>query len=113
MRPLVRDARPAMARNKVDLPQPDSPTRPKTSLVMTLKLTLRTASRRLLPLPKATVASDTSITRRGPDDNRSDRRTRKDRERAAAVPTAHGRSAAGRPEVLACKDAGRNSIRMP
>src|SRR5215470_1489458 len=51
-----------MARSSVDLPQPDSPTRPKVSPDSTENETARTASRRWLPLPNETTTSRMSIT---------------------------------------------------
>ena len=57
MRPLVRGASPTAARASVDLPEPDSPTRPTTSPSGIVRLTPSTAVVAVRPAPKRTVTS--------------------------------------------------------
>ena len=59
--PFEAGARPAIAFNTVDLPEPDSPTIPKVSPRATSKETSCTASTRLSPLLKVTLKFSTAM----------------------------------------------------
>src|SRR3954453_10815700 len=88
--PWACGIRPATARRTVDLPEPDSPTRPSASPVGLRNSSSRATRATVAPAPYVTETPSSSIMRRPPR-RREDRSAIRDRDATAAARRGGGR----------------------